>query len=135
MIKLTDLLKEISLDEKWWAILVDSSDDWEILSKFLNSRRYKFESGYTFSGKDLTTFNPFKNEKYFDSHEYDADSDDMGYNAIMSYEGKDKFILLNRPKNKLTMVNPNIFKSKKDSIYKRYSYFTNLIDLIKYINN
>jgi hypothetical protein len=135
VIKLTDLLKEISLDEKWWAILVDSSDDWEILSKFLNSRRYKFESGYTFSGKDLTTFNPFKNEKYFDSHEYDADSDDMGYNAIMSYEGKDKFILLNRPKNKLTMVNPNIFKSKKDSIYKRYSYFTNLIDLIKYINN
>ncbi len=135
MIKLTDLLKEISLDEKWWAILVDSSDDWEILSKFLNSRGYKFESGYTFSGKDLTTFNPFKNEKYFDSHEYDADSDDMGYNAIMSYEGKDKFILLNRPKNKLTMVNPNIFKSKKDSIYKRYSYFTNLIDLIKYINN
>jgi hypothetical protein len=135
MIKLVNLLKEIAPNEKLWAILVNSSDDWEILSKFLNSKGYKFESGYTFSGKDLTTFNPFKNEKYFDSHEYDVESDDMGYNAIMSYEGKDKFILLNKPKNKLNIINPNTFLSRKDSTYKRYSYFNNLTDLIKYINN
>jgi hypothetical protein len=43
MIKLVDILKEISLDEKWWAILVDSPEDWEILSQFLNSKEYKFE--------------------------------------------------------------------------------------------
>ena len=135
MIKLVDLLNEINLDEKWWAILVDSSDDWEILSKFLDSKGYKFESGYTFSKKDLTTFNPFKNEKYFDSHEYDAESDDMGYATFMSYEGKDKFILLNKAKNRLNILNPNIFKSKKDSTYKKYTYFNNLTDLIRYINS
>jgi hypothetical protein len=135
MIKLIDILKEISLDEKWWAILVDSPEDWEILSQFLNSKGYKFEPGYSFSGKDLTIFNPFKDEKYFDSHEYDTESDDMGYNAIMSYEGRDKFILLNKPKNKLTMINPNTFLSRKDSTYNRYNYFTNLTDLIKYINS
>jgi hypothetical protein len=53
----------------------------------------------------------------------------------MSYKGEDKFILLSRPKNKLTMVNPNTFISRKDSTYKRYKYFTNLTDLIRYINS
>tara|TARA_R110000796_G_scaffold153199_1_gene269658 strand:- start:117 stop:524 length:408 start_codon:yes stop_codon:yes gene_type:complete len=135
MIKLLDILKEISLDEKWWAILVDSSEDWEILSQFLDNKGYKFESGSTFSGNKLSTFNPFKDEKYFDSHEYDTESDDMGYDAIMSYEGRDKFILLNKPKNRLTIVNPNTFLSRKNSTYKRYNYFTSLTDLIKYINS
>ena len=133
MIKLSDILKEISLDEKSWVILVDSPEDWEILSQFLNSKGYKFESGYTFSGKDLTTFNPFTDEQYFDSQEYR--SDDRGYKANMSYEGKDKFILISRPKNKLNMVNPNTFLSRKDSTYKRYNYFTSLLNLIKYINS
>jgi hypothetical protein len=133
MIKLSDILKEISLDEKSWAILVDSPEDWEILSQFLNSKGYKFESGYTFSGKDLTTFNPFIDEKYFDSQEYR--SDDMGYEANMSYQGQDKFILLSKPKNRLTIVNPNIFLRKKDSTYKRYNYFTSLSNLIRYINS
>ena len=114
---------------------LDSPKHKKILSQFLSSKGYKFEPGYTFSGKDLTTFNPFKDEKYFDSHEYNAESDDMGYDAFMSYEGKDKFILLNRPKNKLTMVDSNTFLPRKDSTYKRYNYFTNLTDLIKYINS
>ena len=35
MIKLIDILKEINLDEKWWAISVDAPEDWEILSQFL----------------------------------------------------------------------------------------------------
>jgi hypothetical protein len=52
----------------------------------------------------------------------------------MSYEGKDKFILLSKPKNKLSMINPNVFISKKDSTYKRYTLFNSLTDLIKYIN-
>jgi len=121
--------------EKWWAILVNSPEDWEILSKFLDNKGYKFESGYTISGNKLSTFNPFKDEKYFDSHEYDAESDDMGYNAHMSYTGKDEFILLNRPKNKLNMVNLSTFIPRKNSTYKRYNYFTNLMDLIKYINS
>jgi hypothetical protein len=125
----------INPNEKWWAILVDSPEDWEILSKFLDNKGYKFESGYTISGNKLSTFNPFKDEKYFDSHEYDAESDDMGYNAHMSYTGRDKFVLLNRPKNKLNMVNPSTFNSRKNSTYKRYNYFTNLMDLIKYINS
>ena len=140
MIKLTDILKEIygsqvNLDEKWWAILIDSPEDWEIISKFLENKGYKFESGTTFSGKKLSTFNPFKDEKYFDSHEYSVESDDMGYSALMSYQGRDEFILLNKPKNRLTMVNLNTFSSRKDSTYKRYKYFTNLTDLIKYINS
>jgi hypothetical protein len=139
MKKLKDILKEIygskiDPNEKWWAILVNSPEDWEILSSFLDSKGYKFESGHTYSGNNLTTFDPFRNEKYFDSHEYDVESDDMGYDALMSYEGKDEFILLNKPKNKLTITNPNTFNSKKDSTYSRYNYFTNLTDLIKYIN-
>jgi hypothetical protein len=135
MIKLIDILKEINLDEKWWAISVDTPEDWEILSQFLDSKGYKFEPGYTFSRNDLTTFNPFKDEKYFDSHEYDADSDDKGYDAAMSYKGTDEFILLSRPGNKLNMVNSNTFIPRKDSTYKRYKYFTNLTDLIRYINS
>lgn len=140
MIKLTDILNEVygdkvNLDDKWWAILVDSPEDWEILSQFLASKGYKFESGSTFSDKDLSTFNPFKDEQYFDSQEYDADSDDMGYKANMSYQGKNEFILLSKPKNRLTIVNPNTFLRKKDSTYKRYNYFTNLLNLIKYINS
>lgn len=140
MIKLVDILKEVygskvNLNEKWWAILVDSLEDWEILSQFLDNKGYKFESGSTFSGNKLSTFNPFKDEKYFDSHEFDIESDDMGYNAAMSYEGRDEFILLNKPKNRLTMVNPNTFLRKKESTYNRYNYFTNLTDLIKYINS
>ena len=140
MIKLVDILKEVygskvNLDEKWWAILVNSPEDWEILSQFLENKGYKFESGLTISGNKLSTFNPFKDEKYFDSHEYDIESDDMGYNAAMSYEGRDEFILLNKPKNRLTMVNPNTFLRKKESTYKRYNYFTNLTNLIKYINS
>ena len=62
MIKLVDILKEISLHEKWWAILVDSPEDWEILSQFLFNKGYKFEPGHSFSGKDLSTFNPLKDE-------------------------------------------------------------------------
>jgi len=134
MIKLVDLLEEIDLDKKQWAILVDSPEDWEILSRFLDSKGYKFESGTTFSGKKLTTFNPFKDENYFDSQEFDVESNDKGYSAVMSYEGKDKFILLSKPKNKLSMINPNVFISKKDSTYKRYTLFNSLTDLIKYIN-
>ena len=77
MIKLTSLLvevykKEIDLNQKWWAILIDSIEDWEVIAPFLVSKGYKFEPGYTFSKNDLSTFNPFKDEKYFDSHEYDA---------------------------------------------------------------
>ena len=91
MIKLTNLLTElygekVDSNQKWWAILVDSLDDWEIIAPFLASKGYTFEPGYTFSKNDLSTFNPFKDEKYFDSHEYDVESDDMGYNAAMSYE-------------------------------------------------
>ena len=139
MIKLTNLLTElygekVDSNQKWWAILVDSLDDWEIIAPFLASKGYTFEPGYTFSKNDLSTFNPFKDEKYFDSHEYDAASDDMGYKANMSYEGNDKFVLLNRPKNKLNMVNANTFDKKKNSTYKRYNYFNILTDLIKYIN-
>ena len=140
MIKLTSLLvevykKEIDLNQKWWAILIDSIEDWEVIAPFLASKGYTFESGYTFSKNDLPTFNPFKDEKYFDSHEYDAESDDMGYKANMSYEGNDKFILLNRPKNKLNMINFRTFDKKKNSTYKRYKYITNLTDLVKYIND
>jgi hypothetical protein len=140
MIKLTNLLAEvygekIDPNQKWWAILVDSIEDWEIIAPFLASKGYKFESGYTFSQKDLSTFNPFKDEQYFDSHEYDAGSDDMGYDANMSYEGNDKFVLLSRPKNKLNMVNFKTFDKKKNSTYKRYKYITNLTDLIKYISS
>ena len=138
MIKLSDILKEVygdkvNLGDKWWAILVDSPEDWEILSQFLASKGYKFESGYTFSGKDLSTFNPFKDEKYFDSQEYR--SDDKGYEANMSYKGNDKFILLSKPKNRLTILNPDNFLRKKDSTYKRYNYFTSLSNLIRYINS
>jgi hypothetical protein len=140
MIKLTDLLKEvygskIDPNQKWWAILVNSPEDWEILSKFLDSKGYKFELGLTISDKKLSTFNPFKDEKYHDSHDYSIDSDDKGYKAFMSYEGRDEFILLNRPKNKLTIINPKTFELKKNSTYKRYTYFNNLTDLIKSINN
>lgn len=138
MIKLSDILKEVygdkvNLGDKWWAILVDSPEDWEILSQFLASKGYKFESGYTFSGNDLLTFNPFKDEKYFDSQEYR--SDDKGYEANMSYQGNDEFILLSKPKNRLTIVNPDNFLRKKDSTYKRYNYFTSLSNLIRYINS
>jgi hypothetical protein len=134
------LLKEaygstINPNEKWWAILVNSPEDWEILSKFLDNKGYKLESGYTFSGNKLSSFNPFADEKYFDSHEYDVESDDMGYSAHMSYVGEDEFVILNRPKNKLNMVNPSTFNSRKNSTYKRYNYFTNLMDLIKHINS
>ena len=71
MIKLTSLLvevykKEIDLNQKWWAILIDSIEDWEVIAPFLASKGYTFESGYTFSKNDLSTFNPFKDEKYFD---------------------------------------------------------------------
>lgn len=140
MIKLTSLLvevykKEIDLNQKWWAILIDSIEDWEVIAPFLASKGYTFESGYTFSKNDLSTFNPFKDKKYFDSHEYDAESDDMGYEANMSYEGNDKFVLLNRPKNKLNMINFRTFDKKKNSTYKRYKYITNLTDLVKYIND
>ena len=140
MIKLTSLLvevykKEIDLNQKWWAILIDSIEDWEVIAPFLASKGYTFEPGYTFSKNDLSTFNPFKDEKYFDSHEYDAESDDMGYEANMSYEGNDKFVLLNRPKNKLNMINFRTFDKKKNSTYKRYKYITNLTDLVKYIND
>ena len=140
MIKLTNLLvevygKNIDPNQKWWAILVDSIDDWEIIAPFLSSKGYTFEPGYTFSKNDLSTFNPFKDEKYFDSHEYDAESDDMGYKANMSYEGNDKFVLLNRPKNKLNMISFGTFDKKKNSTYKRYKYITNLTDLVRYIND
>ena len=139
MIKLTSLLTElyggkIDSNQKWWAILVNSIEDWKILAPFLDSKGYRFESGYAFSQKDLSTFNPFKSEEYFDSHEYDAESDDMGYNANMNYQGNDEFVLLNKPKNRLNMVNANIFDKKKNSTYKRYNYFNNLTDLIRYIN-
>ena len=112
MIKLTDILNEVygdkvNLDDKWWAILVDSPEDWEILSQFLASKGYKFESGSTFSGKDLLTFNPFKDEQYFDSQEYDTDSDDMGYKANMNYQGKNEFILFRQCINH---VNTNDFR-------------------------
>lgn len=138
MIKLINLLKEIYGDkinpnEKWWSITINNPDDWEILSQFLNNKGYKFESGNTFSGNKLSTFNPFKDEKYFDSHEYDARHDDMGYAANMSYQGRDKFVLLNKPKNKVAMIDPNYYLSKKESTYKRYNHFNNLVDLIKYI--
>ena len=140
MIKLTSLLvevykEEIDLNQKWWAILIDSIEDWEVIAPFLASKGYKFEPGYTFSKNDLSTFNPFKDEKYFDSHEYDAESDDIGYKANMSYEGNDKFVLLNRPKNKLNMISFGTFDKKKNSTYKRYKYITNLTDLVKYINS
>ena len=140
MIKLTSLLvevykEEIDLNQKWWAILIDSIEDWEIIAPFLSSKGYTFEPGYTFSKNDLSTFNPFKDEKYFDSHEYDVESDDMGYKANMSYEGNDKFVLLNRPKNKLNMISFRTFDKKKNSTYKRYKYITNLTDLVKYINS
>ena len=139
MIRLTRLLveiygKKIDLNQKWWAIPVDSIEDWEVIAPFLASKGYRFESGYTFSQKDLSTFNPFKSEEYFDSYEYDAESDDIGYTANMSYQGNDGFVLLSRPKNKLNMVNFKTFNRKKNSTYKRYEYFTNLTDLIKYIN-
>ena len=53
----------------------------------------------------------------------------------MSYEGNDKFVLLNRPKNKLNMRSFGTFDKKKNSTYKRYKYITNLTDLVKYINS
>ena len=59
----------------------------------------------------------------------------MGYKANMSYKGNDKFVLLNRPKNKLNMINFRTFDKKKNSTYKRYKYITNLTDLVKYIND
>jgi hypothetical protein len=139
MIKLTDILKEIYGDkinqnDKWWAILIDSPEDWEILSLFLENKGYKFDSGTILSGNKLSTFNPFKDEKYFDSYEYNTNSPDRGYNAAMSYEGRDKFILLNKPNNRITLVNTQNFYPRKNSTYKRYNYFTSLTDLIKYIN-
>ena len=53
MIKLTNLLTElygekVDSNQKWWAILVDSIDDWEIIAPFLASKGYTFEPGYTF---------------------------------------------------------------------------------------
>tara|TARA_R100000951_G_scaffold55380_2_gene46541 strand:- start:4116 stop:4550 length:435 start_codon:yes stop_codon:yes gene_type:complete len=139
MKKLKDILKEIygsktDPNKKWWAVLVDSLEDWEILSSFLDNKGYEFERGHTYSDNNLVFFNPFRDEEYFDSHEYDAESDDMGYKALMSYEGKSDFVLLNRPKNKLVMVNPNTFNSRKDSTYESYVYFTNLKKIIKHIN-
>ena len=59
----------------------------------------------------------------------------MGYKANMSYEGNDKFVLLNRTKNKLNMISFGTFDKNKNSTYKRYKYITNLTDLVKYIND
>jgi hypothetical protein len=139
MIKLKDILGEVYDSRivpkgEWWAVLVDSHEDWEILSSFLDSKGYRFESGHTYSDNDLVSFNPFKDEEYLDPHEYDAGSDDMGYRALISYKGTGDFVLLNRPKNRLVMVNPNTFNSRKDSTYGRYAYFTNLTKIIKHIN-
>ena len=43
MIKLTSLLvevykEEIDLNQKWWAILIDSIEDWEVIAPFLASK-------------------------------------------------------------------------------------------------
>jgi hypothetical protein len=137
MIKLLDILKEsfiindkgqlVNTDERW-AIHVNSEEDWDILSKLLEEKGYKFISGYTFSKYKLTDFNPFKSERVFGDE--GEDDNDSGYSYAMSYKGVDDFILLQMPKKRLQIIQPSTFNSRKDSTYKNYTLYKNLSDIV-----
>jgi len=136
MIKLLDILKESFIindkgqlvnTDKRWAIHVNSEEDWDILSKLLEEKGYKFISGYTFSKYKLTDFNPFKSERVFGDE--GEDDNDSGYSYAMSYKGVDDFILLQMPKKRLQVIQPSTFNSRKDSTYKNYTLYKNLSDI------
>ena len=118
--------------DKRWAFYINSEDDWDILSNLLDKNNYRFASGYTFSKYKLTDFNPFKSERAFGDK--GEDDNDQGYSYAMSYEGKPDLILLQMPNKKLQIVNPSYFNSRKNSTYKNYTLYKNLIDIFKIIN-
>ena len=120
----------INTDERW-AFYVDSEDDWEILSKFLEEKGYKFTSGNTFSKYKLSDFNPFKSERKFGDE--GQEDEDAGYSYAMSYQGVNDFVLLQMPNKKLTIVYPSTFNSKRNSTYRNYTLYKNLSDLFKII--
>ena len=120
----------VNTDERW-AFYVNSEDDWDILSKFLEEKDYKFTSGYTFSKSKLSDFNPFKSERKFGDE--GEDDDDMGYSYAMDYKGVNDFILLQMPKKKLTIIQPSTFNSKRNSIYQNYTLYKDLSDLFRIV--
>ena len=120
----------INTDERW-AFYVNSEDDWDILSKFLEEKGYKFTSGYTFSKYRLSDFNPFKSERKFGDE--GGEDEDAGYSYAMSYQGVNDFVLLQMPNKKLTIVQPSTFNSKRNSTYQNYTLYKNLSDLFKII--
>jgi PHD/YefM family antitoxin component YafN of YafNO toxin-antitoxin module len=120
----------VNTDERW-AFYVDSEDDWEILSKFLEEKDYKFTSGNTFSKYKLSDFNPFKSERKFGDE--GQEDEDAGYSYAMSYQGINDFVLLQMPNKKLTIVYPSTFNSKRNSTYRNYTLYKNLSDLFKII--
>jgi hypothetical protein len=120
----------INTDERW-AFYVNSEDDWDILSKFLEEKGYKFNPGNTFSKYRISDFNPFKSERKFGDE--GQEDDDMGYSYAMSYQGVNDFVLLQMPNKKLTIVRPSTFNSRKNSTYQNYTLYKNLSDLFKTI--
>jgi hypothetical protein len=137
MIKLLDILKEAFIvndkgelinTDKRWAFYVNSEDDWDLLSKLLEEKGYKFISGSTFSKYKLTDFNPFKSERVFGDK--GEDDDDSGYSYAMSYKGVNDFILIQMPKKRLQIIQPSTFNSRKDSTYRNYTLYKNISDII-----
>ena len=137
MIKLLDILKEAFIvndkgelinTDKRWAFYVNSEDDWDLLSKLLEEKGYKFISGFTFSKYKLTDFNPFKSERVFGDE--GEDDDDSGYSYAMSYKGVNDFILIQMPKKQLQVIQPSTFNSRKDSTYRNYTLYKNISDII-----
>jgi hypothetical protein len=127
MIKMTDILKEI-IESKPWAFYVDSEDDWMILSNLLKQKGYKFTSGTTISDRDIVDFNPFKSDRPFGDD--GSEDGDFGYSYAMSYSGKNDFMVIQKPKKKIILVDPSYFYKRKNSTYKNYQEYTKMKDII-----
>ncbi len=127
MIKMTDILKEI-IESKPWAFYVDSEDDWMILSNLLKQKGYKFTSGTIISDRDIVDFNPFKSDRPFGDD--GSEDGDFGYSHAMSYSGKNDFMVIQKPKKKIMLVDPSYFYKRKNSTYKNYQEYTKMKDII-----
>lgn len=128
MIKLKNIINET---ESKWAFHLVSNDDWKILANLLEKHGWKFLSGYTFSGKKLSEFEPLENDPEMVPRDDDAKSI-MTYLHYMSYTpppGGD-LIVLSMPSKKITLVGTKYFNSRKNSTYKNYTLYKNITDII-----
>lgn len=118
-------------EESLWAFLIETENDWEIIAPILESKNYKFISGYTFSSYTPIQLKPFVDDENRPARDENPTSI-LTYLHYMSFEGfTDGFVVMSKPKKKLQLVNKQTFISRKNSTYREYTLYSNLTDLIR----